>query len=433
MPHSHGTAEDVLGAPAPAAPAPATAAPTPATTAPAPAAPAAGAEPGPTAVPAAASAPARTVAPAPEESVPGVLREPPWTRRVVLEGLARDVAPALVWEPGEREEYADLGSTVGARAWSEVLRRPSWRWSEDWMELLDRAPRELVRPLLREGGAVLPDHGWNRDALRGLLGRYGDDVLPYVVRVAVRYGSFASVLLPVEGPAVALAFARWLARPPAVREVALTWLARHPDAAARDLVPVALSGPGEDRTAAGAALRRLAPEVVARAAAAYGPAAAQGVAALLHADPLDGLPERMPRVPAWLDPAGLPPLSLTGGRGALPVDAVTAVVQMLVLCRPGEPYTGVAVVRGSCEATSLARWCWAVFERWRAAGYPAGEDWVLEGLALCGDDQVARDLVPLVDAWSRGGARARARAGRAALGRLGAPACSLPDLQHLPG
>ncbi|CAA9425679.1 MAG: hypothetical protein AVDCRST_MAG66-2943 [uncultured Pseudonocardia sp.] len=182
--------------------------------------------------------------------------------------------------------------------------------------------------------------------------------LPYVCRVAVRRGGVAAALLPVEGPQIALAFARWLARAATVREVALAWFARHPVAAARDLVPVALSKQGKDRAAAEAALLLIDPAVVSRAASAYGPAAVDGVATLLATGPLDRLPAQMPSLPAWLHLAHLPPLLLAGGRGALPPDAVRSVLLMLMLCRPGEPYAGVAPVREACDPTSLARWCW---------------------------------------------------------------------------
>lgn len=391
-----------------------------------------------------AAAPRTTVPAAPADLVPAVLRTPPWTRRVapiVLEGLARPVAPALAWEPGERERWENLGlrhvhvptDQAHGQGWPETLADIPAGGNRYGVLALAQAPEDLVRPLLRRGDLATPSQDRDLDPLRVLLGRYGDDALPHVCRVAVRRGGMAAALLPVEGPQIALAFARWLARSATVREVALAWFARHPAAAARDLVPVALSRPGKDRAAAEAALRLIDPAVVTRAAAAYGPEAVDGVAPLLVVTgPLDRLPVQMPSVPTWLHLAHLPPLLLAGGRGALPPDAVRSVLLMLMLCRPGEPYAGVALVREACDPASLARWSWAVFERWRAAGYPPRDGWVLDGLGRCGDDQVVRELVPLIRAWPGESAQARAVAALDVLAGIGTDT-ALMHLHHLAG
>lgn len=370
-----------------------------------------------------------------ESQLPPVLVSPPWLSRakrakpIVVAGLASPAALAIRWLPGERERHAALEVQawgVDQGNWKQALAErvgPGARNQWAAIQLLAIAPPHLVRPYL---AAASPDYLYHAlEPLQRILARFDDhDAAVFVVRIAsTKPASLAPALLPLEGPEVAERMAEWLVRAKSVRQVARAWLARHPQAAARDLVPAALDKPGKTRTAAETALRAIDQtghgEAVRAAAAAYGEAAAAGIDALLAADPLDQLPSRMPAQPAWLDPAHLPQVLLPGRGAALPVEAVGHICTMLALSKPGETYAGVAIVKEATDPASLAEMAWGLFERWQGAGFPPGQAWALEALGLLGDDETVRRITPLIRAWPGDGAHARAVAALDVLSAIG--------------
>ncbi|MEU8663329.1 DUF4132 domain-containing protein, partial [Actinoplanes philippinensis] len=257
-----------------------------------------------------------------------------------------------------------------------------------------------------------------------VLARYGAAAVPPLVDVARRAPTTAARLLaPVAGPEVALLMAGWLARVRSVRPVALTWLTRHPAAAARVLVPVAVGKIGQARSDAEGALRAMAQaghEAEVRAAAAgSGPEAAAAVEEILAVDPLDLLPSPMPSLPDWADPAVMPPVRLTGDRGRLPVESVRHVLTILAVSRMDSPYPGLALVTAACEPADLAGLGWALFTEWREAGHPAKQNWALDALGLLGDDETVRRLAPVIRAWPGEGGHTRAVAGLDVLAAIG--------------
>jgi hypothetical protein len=153
------------------------------------------------------------------------------------------------------------------------------------------------------------------------------------------------------------------------------------------------------------------------------------VDALLGTDPLAILPAKMPAVPAWATPGLLPPVLLRDGSGSLPAAAVVTVVTMLALSKPGEPYAGVAVLTQVCEPRSLAEFGWGLFQRWQASGASPKESWVLDALALIGDDETVRRLSPLILTWPGDGGHARAVTGLRVLASIGSDLA----LMHLHG
>jgi predicted DNA-binding WGR domain protein len=359
------------------------------------------------------------------DAVPEVLLSPPWEARArrakpTVLSLAPRGTTRLDWKPGEQAEWAAVQS---GRVWKP----PHQRWPDflagaldGWgqVQALAAAPEELVRPLLGKPG-LEPGYPYDAlDPLRKLLAVYGEAAIPYVTRVVrQRPTSNAPALLPLSGPWMAEAIAGWYVRSKPLRSFALTWLKRHAETAARDLLPMALGKPGKDRVAAESALRVLDRSVVLKAAREYG--AEEAAVAVLDVDPLRLLPAKMPAFPTWLDVGHLPQVLVAGKSGALPREAVRNLVLMLMLCKPGETYGGVPLVKEACDPASLAEWAWAVFERWRAADYPARDGWVLEALALLGDDEVVRRLAPLVRAWPGEAAHARAVAGLDVLSSIG--------------
>ncbi|GII02798.1 DUF4132 domain-containing protein [Planobispora takensis] len=388
---------------------------------------------------------AATAATAPPEALPEVLVSPPWTRRrtarkpVVVSGLVCADEPAVVWAPGERDSWRSVGSW-----WSEDYHR-NWRkiaadiaarrghsgWHGE-VSLFVAGPEELARPLIE---TWRPADLWGvSDWIRAVVARFELDALPMAVDSARKNpGQVAPALLPFAGPEIAVLMAEWLARLKSVRATALAWLARHPDAAARALVPAALGKPGAARRQAEQALLALAAggdrDAVARAAAGYGPAAEAAIADLLAVDPLDVLPAKIPAVPGWADPAILTRIQLRGGAGALPVEAARHVMTMLAISRPGDPYPGISLVKEACDGRSLADFAWALFQRWQAAGHPSKESWMMDALAVLGDDETVRRLTPLIRTWPGEGGHSRAVAGLDILAALGSEVA----LMHLHG
>ncbi|MFJ1758630.1 DUF4132 domain-containing protein [Kitasatospora sp. NPDC088134] len=129
-------------------------------------------------------------------------------------------------------------------------------------------------------------------------------------------------------------------------------------------------------------------------------------------------PARMPHLPDWADPSGLPPLLLPDG-SALPEQAVRRVLAMAALTRPGAPHPGLAQVAAAVRPSTRAAFCWALFQDWRLAGMPAKEGWVLPLLGEWGDDTVARGLAPVLREWPGQGAHRRAVEGLDVLAAIG--------------
>lgn len=388
---------------------------------------------------------------APPEALPEVLVSPPWTRPrtvrkpVVVSGLVCEDEPAVVWAPGERDNWRSPRPEHGS--WDRPLRR---RWEQaaalvatpgpddrydslhDQIALFVAGPEELARPLI--GRWRVADLWGAAEWMPRVVARFELAALPLLLDSAPRNpGALAPALLPLACPEIAVLMAEWLARLKSVRATALAWLARHPEAAARALIPPALGKPGPARRQAEQALAALAAggdrDTLTQAAAGYGPAAEAAVARLLEADPLDALPARMPVLPGWAEIAILTPIHLRGDAGTLPAEAARHVMTMLAISRPGEPYAGLAQVRAACDARSLAEFCWALFQRWQAAGYPSKESWVMDALGLLGDDETVRRLTPLIRIWPGEAGHARAVAGLDLLAGIGSEVA----LMHLHG
>ena len=378
----------------------------------------------------------------PAGELPSILVTPPWLNRrsrpapVVVSGLARESPITLQWKPGERETWAqtDIGYTwmleqIGD--WDPVVRRAAA--GRDWRQaaIFALGPEELVRPLL---SSAEPSHSYEVPALRRVLGRFGDDAVAYVLRVVLPAPtSLAGVLAPFEGSEITGRMADWYVRSKTVRPVAVSWFDRHAGAVAGDLIAAALGLAAKERANAEMALRMLDQrghrDALRAAAAALGPAAAEAIDAMLALDPLELLPARIPALPAWLDPAHLPQVLLPDRRSALPTSAVAHLCTMLAMSKPGETYAGVEIVRQAVDPLSVAGMAWSIFERWQAAGYPPKDGWVLDALAVLGDDETVRRLAPLIRAWPGEAAHKRAVTALDVLSSIGTDVA----LMHLHG
>ncbi|MDR6326393.1 DUF4132 domain-containing protein [Actinoplanes couchii] len=372
-----------------------------------------------------AAAGADAAAPA---DLPPLLVTPPWIdpvvrRPLVVTGLSSDDPGSVVWQPGERESWGDDSWAArhgGSDDWATIVADFGTSRSDPWSETFFflRGPDELTRPRIAgwqpERAYFLDD--WGPE----LLARYQLDAVPTLVALAGRSpAQGAPILLPVATAEVALLMAGWLPRSRAIRTTAQAWFARHTAFAARALLPVAVGKTGKARTEAEAALRALPRDQVRTAAAGYGPETVAAAEEILAVDPVTILPRTIPPVPDWANPAVLPPVRLTGGRGALPAGAVRHLLTMLALSRLDSVYPGLIVVAAECEPAGLAEFAWALFTEWREAGHPAKASWPLDALGLLGDDETVRRLAPVIRAWPGEGGHTRAVTGLDVLAAIG--------------
>ncbi|WP_086664644.1 DUF4132 domain-containing protein [Lentzea kentuckyensis] len=360
---------------------------------------------------------------APENALPPLLANPPWLDRrppekpVVIDGVPVP-APSLVWEPGEREEWLRPGHWSTRETWQQLLEEfKKGRAGHRLPELFALAPEDEVRPLLADWD---PRLGWRAEATGKLLAaRFGLDALPPLLRLVEGNSSFAVILLPFATPEVATLMADWLVRLKQVRKIALGWLDRHRDTAARFLLPAALGKPGPDRRNAEAAIRHLHGLGVDVVALAPTPEAAAGAQALLSVDPVDVLPAKLPMIGDWADTRLLPQVLLNGRKHALSPEAARHLLMTAALSKPGDLYAGLPIVRDALDRASLAEFAWAVFQRWQDAGAPAKESWALTALGWFGDDSTVRALSPLIRAWPGESQHARAVTGLDVLAGIG--------------
>jgi hypothetical protein len=373
------------------------------------------------------------------DDVPALLREPPWTRKrkaakpVVVPDLPAPAEWTLEWEPGERADWTEAEEGRFGRLWRKHI--PWKEYLRDYRagrlnefdytnetRLFLAAPAEEIRPLL---AGWRPERTWEAEEWSKILAaRFELDAVPVLCHLARTVpASGLPALLPYVGPEAAALAADALVRLKSVRPVARAWLRRHPEAAARLLVPAALGKPDAERRNAEVALRTLAADghagAVRAAAAEHGPTVAAAIETLLDTDPLDILPARMPVVGDWADPQLLPQVLLRGRKLALPPAATGHLVTVLALGSPDGPYAGVEVLKECCDPVSLAAFGRALFDAWRAAGAPSKESWALTAQGWIGDDETVRTLTPVIRAWPKDGGHSRAVAGLDVLASIG--------------
>jgi hypothetical protein len=346
----------------------------------------------------------------PLDDLPGILAAPPWRDRkrrpvkpVVVEGLTPPAETQVAWLPGERERHlASHGSgwepKQGWKAFAaEVVADQAADTLVDYFAAY--APEDVVRPLL---ATWTPQLRWGNERAQLFLARYERLALPAVMALRRRPAEKARLVQPFVNPEIAAFMADGLGRLRSVRGLAVVWLRRHPDAAARCLLPTALGKRGRARQDAIAALRVIAStgaDIPAIAAQAYGEAVGLAAKEVLADDGLGAYPRTMPTPPIWARAAVLSPIRVKDGGAALPLSAVQAVLEMLAISKPGSPYPGLEAVKEFCDASSLAEFAWSLAVNWQQAGSPPAEIWAFDALGLLGDDVVVDRLAALTREW----------------------------------
>ncbi|BBH63481.1 hypothetical protein ACTI_01660 [Actinoplanes sp. OR16] len=128
------------------------------------------------------------------------------------------------------------------------------------------------------------------------------------------------------------------------------------------------------------------------------------------------LPERLPVLPDWIDPALLPLVRLRASSLVLPDSAARDLAMVFAL---GRDFPGATTVREALDDDDLTEFAWALFERWDDAGAEGRQRWVLDTLGWLGDDETARRLTPRLLEWPGESRHARAVAGLDILAEIG--------------
>jgi predicted DNA-binding WGR domain protein len=360
----------------------------------------------------------------PAEALPAPLVVPPWTVRhraakpLVVKGLTVPDDRAVAWEPGEQVEWAAATFPHRQRIddWEAAVERYRAGDLPGHLHevLFQEGPVDLLRPLVADWRPTVRRYAHSQG--KALLGRFGADAIPVVLHFAGTPGDRKreDLVLPVVSAEAALLVARWLVRYKRSRALCTTWVRRHPEHAARFLVPAAVGPAGPDRKAAQAVLW-LVPEQARAAAREYGPAAEKA----LSVDPLDLLPAKVPSLSEWAEPRMLARVRLRGSERVLSLESTRHLLTMLALSTPDDVYAGVEIVREACDPASLARFAWDLFELWQVNGLPSKDSWVLTALGLLGDDQAVRGLTPLIRRWPGEAQHARAVVGLDVLASIG--------------
>ncbi len=100
-------------------------------------------------------------------------------------------------------------------------------------------------------------------------------------------------------------------------------------------------------------------------------------------------------------------------------DAMNNVERALAHSTLTQPFSGIEALRRTCTSNSLEIFALAVFDIWKALGYPPAQFWVLYALGWFGTDQTVRFLTPLIREWPGDGASKRAKIGLDVLRTIG--------------
>lgn len=380
---------------------------------------------------------------APREAWPAVLADPPWLRakkRKAPKPKIVEVAPLpredhMLWEPAQRAEWrgsfepssrvVDEWGKLDADGWAKV--KPVYHEGGAYVAL---APEALALAYLRDRH-VLHVEWWQKV----FVARFELEVLPTMRSLAEAHPNEASYacLLPFAATSLAPLMSEANGRLKSVRKLARAWLRRHAGTACLGLVPAAVGPEGKPRDWAIEALGYLVMHdrraIVAEVASRYGEAVVEALQPVLELEPLEQLPKKVPTVDERYDATALPQVLLRNREMALPGEAAGHLLTMLAFSEMAEPYAGIAQVREACDPASLARFGWALFQRWLATGAGSKEQWAFRALGLIGDDECADQLAPLLRAWPGESQHARAVVGLDVLAAIGSDVA----LMHLNG
>lgn len=415
----------------------------------------------------------RSVGIATAEAVPAVLRDPPWRKKakkrdeavLSIEPIATPFAygppvkgdPANQWRRHRAKVLKSMDELPAALAEIEAQPKQAWLQVPDpstpppapgsaaadailWLENrlteihrarayavayagwdvlyygIDQQPEALSLALWECAGA----NRYGAQFMPEMFERFGERALPGMVKlVETDPVGMLPMSISIDAAEIAPVAARALLKLKKARVPAADWLRRRRATAIRRLIPDAVGKPGAARDAAEHALRwfvndredgRATVEAAAADYASSEPNVLEAIVQVLDRDPLARFPSKISKPPAWFSPSAVTRPELKSG-GALPDEAILALVEMLSFSTPDAVYDGVEIVRDATTPKSRAGFAWDLFSAWLAEGAPSKEGWAMRAVGWLGDDECARQLTRLIRRWPGEAAHARAVTG----------------------
>lgn len=409
------------------------------------------------------------------ESVPEILRAPPWaakkskatpaTERPALEQMAQP--EEMVWPDGLKAGWAQHSADTAKSMlnWMRkdnpalssaeaALLRLGIKVSEARTKILQGArPDETdylkerysyrmanLLLLLPDNIAIavwetMPPADWyeHEAAFEDLAAKFELAFLPGLLRyIQTRPERGLELALPFRSASIAPLAADALRRTKKAKLPAQRWLMAHSEVAAVELLRYASGSVGTARDDAEHALRWLAAngrnDALEKAASRYGEAGKTVLTDVMSFDALSLYPRKLPKMPMFFVPGGFTRPRLKSG-DALPIPAAENLGMMLAFSTLEARYAGLDLVAAACNSDSLAQFAWDLFIAWLQSGAPSKEQWAFLALAHLGTDETARRLSPLIRQWPGEAAHARAVLGLEVLAGIGSDVA----LMHLNG
>ncbi|MDP3375270.1 MAG: DUF4132 domain-containing protein [Hydrogenophaga sp.] len=131
------------------------------------------------------------------------------------------------------------------------------------------------------------------------------------------------------------------------------------------------------------------------------------------------LPTKLPGVPHYIDTEKLAKPVLRESGLPLSSEPTQHLLQMLALCKPRQPYSGLAQVLPAFTPTSLAEMGRKLCLDWAVARYPTEHNWILLAQAWLGDTTTLEELKDDIADWPSEGAFGRAKLGLQVIADMG--------------
>ncbi|MFZ5444536.1 MAG: DUF4132 domain-containing protein [Myxococcota bacterium] len=130
------------------------------------------------------------------------------------------------------------------------------------------------------------------------------------------------------------------------------------------------------------------------------------------------VPSRLPKLPAFVRLAALPPVVSRGGDEELTPESLELLVRVMK-ATPADDGAALLALTAGLSPESLGALAGSLFRQWLGAGAPPKEKWALLSLGHFPSDPWARVVGELCVRWAQSGFPARAQDAVAVLGRMG--------------
>lgn len=396
------------------------------------------------------------------EQLPRLLVAPPWLNKIrpqelpTLDIVVGNTPSRITWDAAAQAKHAGAKSNQWAtqriRDLSKRTKNPAHAVLESLFVKSEAYGRALAGEPLATSDFIerswysntpeylleLPDREmlaiWNAfppgmwssystGSIRSIIARAGADAIPAFARwVASSAEAGLEMAIDVESALIVPTAMHALKNLKKAKVGAERWIRKYP---ATTLAVAFVQAFGHDRVGRDNGqfvlrwmLHNGLADAVEALAKAHGGAAVGALEALKAADPLNVLPSKIPKLPSFFVAAAFRRPELPDG-AALPIAAVEHVGTMLAISRLDAPYPGIAIIKDTLTATSLAEFAWDLFEAWITAGAPSKDGWAFAALGLLGNDDTARRLAPKIREWPGEAAHARAVSGLDVLAAIG--------------